>query len=285
MSRHPGWPRRSRSCCPADRRAGRQAHAVLGAPAWYRPVHRHRGPRRVPPAHLPQGQPWQGHPTCPAGQFSTVRPHPATTAVRERGEPARPRAGHHQGRAQRQDGPAAGRWHSPGQNARQVHILTGRQAGDLPAADVIYRIGSRWREENYFPLRPRSLRPGRTEQLRRHRRGPRTARSPARQREESGRRRQDREQKKNLAAAEAARDAKLHRPAQPAPGQPAVVITDQMLAKLDVPGSPPHAASSKTPRPRPRPSPPRSRCQSTTPNMVRLDTETKLITHAIRMAA
>src|SRR5271166_6453896 len=33
---------------------------------------------------------------------------------------------------------------------RQVHILTSRQAGGLPAADVIYRMGSRWREENYF---------------------------------------------------------------------------------------------------------------------------------------
>src|SRR6266851_2132492 len=33
---------------------------------------------------------------------------------------------------------------------RQVHILTTRLAADLPAAAVIYRMTSRWREENYF---------------------------------------------------------------------------------------------------------------------------------------
>src|SRR5271166_241479 len=35
-------------------------------------------------------------------------------------------------------------------DTRQVHILTTRPAGDLPAAGVIYRMTSRWREENYF---------------------------------------------------------------------------------------------------------------------------------------
>src|SRR6266849_3389348 len=33
---------------------------------------------------------------------------------------------------------------------RQVHILTSRDAAALPAAAVIYRMTSRWREENYF---------------------------------------------------------------------------------------------------------------------------------------
>ena len=33
---------------------------------------------------------------------------------------------------------------------RQVHILTTRGAGDLPAAGVACRMASRWREENYF---------------------------------------------------------------------------------------------------------------------------------------
>src|SRR5208283_1845998 len=33
---------------------------------------------------------------------------------------------------------------------RQVHVLTDRQAGDLPGPEVIYKMGSRWREENYF---------------------------------------------------------------------------------------------------------------------------------------
>jgi hypothetical protein len=36
-----------------------------------------------------------------------------------------------------------------GQDAtRQIHILTTR--GDLPVEQVIYRMGSRWRQENYF---------------------------------------------------------------------------------------------------------------------------------------
>src|SRR5271157_879723 len=33
---------------------------------------------------------------------------------------------------------------------RQVHILTTRDAAALPAAAVVYRMTSRWREENYF---------------------------------------------------------------------------------------------------------------------------------------
>ena len=35
-------------------------------------------------------------------------------------------------------------------DTRQVRILTTRPAADLPAAAVIYRMTSRWREENYF---------------------------------------------------------------------------------------------------------------------------------------
>jgi hypothetical protein len=33
-------------------------------------------------------------------------------------------------------------------STRQIHILTTR--GDLPAEQVIYRMGSRWRQESYF---------------------------------------------------------------------------------------------------------------------------------------
>ena len=35
-------------------------------------------------------------------------------------------------------------------DTRQVHILTTRPAAALPAAGVVYRMTSRWREENYF---------------------------------------------------------------------------------------------------------------------------------------
>jgi hypothetical protein len=37
-----------------------------------------------------------------------------------------------------------------GDTSRQVHILTTRPAGDLPAPGVIYRMTCRWREESYF---------------------------------------------------------------------------------------------------------------------------------------
>jgi hypothetical protein len=35
-------------------------------------------------------------------------------------------------------------------DTRQVNVLTTRPAAALPAAGVIYRMTSRWREENYF---------------------------------------------------------------------------------------------------------------------------------------
>jgi transposase len=41
-----------------------------------------------------------------------------------------------------------GRQEHPQALTRQIHILTTR--GDLPAEQVIYRMGSRWRQENYF---------------------------------------------------------------------------------------------------------------------------------------
>jgi hypothetical protein len=41
-----------------------------------------------------------------------------------------------------------GRQAHPAASTRQIHILTTR--GDLPVEQVIYRMGSRWRQENYF---------------------------------------------------------------------------------------------------------------------------------------
>jgi len=41
-----------------------------------------------------------------------------------------------------------GRQEHPAAWTRQIHILTTR--GDLPVEQVIYRMGSRWRQENYF---------------------------------------------------------------------------------------------------------------------------------------
>src|ERR1019366_1074340 len=52
-------------------------------------------------------------------------------------------------------------------STRQIHILTTR--GDLPVEQVIYRMGSRWRQE-LLPLRPDALRPRLPRRVR-HRRG------------------------------------------------------------------------------------------------------------------
>jgi hypothetical protein len=41
-----------------------------------------------------------------------------------------------------------GRQEHPAASTRQIHILTTR--ADLPVEQVIYRMGSRWRQENYF---------------------------------------------------------------------------------------------------------------------------------------
>ena len=265
----------------ADRRAGPQAHAVLRPRRLVPgPVRRHH-PRRVPPAHLPQGQPRQGHPqTCPPTS-SASSATPATTA-----------------------GPASTSWPSPPSSwpspkasakgrrctlrqvtrldkGRQVHVLTDRQAGDLPAADVIYRMGSRWREENYFrygrahfaldALDTYAVTPEDPD-----RKVPNPAKKTAAAAVKTA--------KKNLAAAQAARDAKLTALRSPAPGQPAVLITNQMLAKLDAPVA---AARRKLEdaQAAARAIPAKIPLSEHNPDMVRLDTETKLITHAIRMAA
>ena len=164
---------------------------------------------------------------------------------------------------------------------RQVHILTDRQPGDLPGADVIYRMGSRWREENYFrygrehfaldALDSYAVTPEDPD-----RKVPNPAKKTAAAAVKAA--------KKDLAAAQATRDDRLTALRSPAPGQPAVLITNQMLAKLDAPVAAARrklqdaqAAAKATPAKIP--------LSQHNPGMVRLDTETKLITHAIRMAA
>jgi len=164
---------------------------------------------------------------------------------------------------------------------RQVHILTDREPGDLPGADVIYRMGSRWREENYFrygrehfaldALDSYAVTPEDPD-----RKVPNPAKKTAAAAVKAA--------KKDLAATQATRDGRLTALRSPAPGQPAVLITNQMLAKLDAPVAAARrklqdaqAAAKATPAKIP--------LSQHNPGMVRLDTETKLITHAIRMAA
>jgi len=163
---------------------------------------------------------------------------------------------------------------------RQVHILTTREPGDLPAAGVIYRMTSRWREENYFRYARAHFAldaldsyaavpddPGRLV--------PNPAKKTAAAAVKNAR--------NTLTQAETAREQKLAALRHPAPGT-STVITNKMLARLERPVQAAHreleaarAAAKATPAKIP--------LSRHNPGQVRLDTETKLITHAIRMAA
>ena len=165
-------------------------------------------------------------------------------------------------------------------DTRQVRILTTRPAAALPAAAVIYRMTSRWREENYFrygrahfalyALDTYATTPEDPARL-----VPNPAKKTAAAAVKAAR--------KTLTSAETARQDKLTAMRSPAPGQ-AVIITNEMLARLDVPVDAAHrdlqAAQAAA-----RAIPAKIPLSEHNPHMVRLDTETKLITHAIRMAA
>jgi hypothetical protein len=163
---------------------------------------------------------------------------------------------------------------------RQVYVLTDRQAGDLPGPEVIYRMGSRWREENYFrygrahfaldALDTYAVTPEDPD-----RKVPNPAKKKAAAAVKTA--------KKNLADAQVAREAKLTALRNPAPGQE-TLITNQALARLDTPVT---AARRKLEdaQAAARATPAKIPLSEHNPDMVRLDTETKLITHAIRMAA
>ena len=161
---------------------------------------------------------------------------------------------------------------------RQVHTLTSR--ADLDAGQVCWRMSSRWREENYF-------RYARTwfalDALDSYAAGPddpdRMVPSPAKRAAAARGRAAD----AALTAAEADRDAALLALRSPAPGQP-VLITNQMINALNAPVEAAwdeldaaQDAAAATPG--------RIRLGDLSPDMMRLDTETKQITHAIRMAA
>ena len=163
---------------------------------------------------------------------------------------------------------------------RQVHILTTRPAAMLPPAAVIYRMTSRWREENYFrygrahfaldALDTYAITPEDPARM-----VPDPAKKTAAAAVKTA--------KKTLAAAEAARQEKLAALRSPAPGT-STVITNQVLAKLDAPvtAARQHLDAAKTAA---KAIPAKIPLAKHNPDLVKLDTETKLITHAIRMAA
>ena len=165
-----------------------------------------------------------------------------------------------------------------GGGTRQIHALTSRT--DLAAGEVCWRLTSRWREENYF-------RYARThfalDALDSHAATPddpdRKVPNPARKAAAA----QVRHAEILAAAAQAQRDASLAALRNPPPGQP-VTITNQMINALDTPAE---AAWQELQAAQDAAAavPARIRLGEIAPDMVRLETEVKQITHAIRMAA
>ena len=161
---------------------------------------------------------------------------------------------------------------------RQIHALTSRD--DLPPGEVCWRLSSRWREENYFryartrfaldALDSYAAAPDDPDRM-----VPNPARKTAAARV--------RHAEAAAQAAETARDAALLQLRSPAPGQ-AAYLSNQVINALAVPveaawheldeaGQAATAIPARTP------------LGTLTPDMARLDAETKQITHAIRMAA
>ena len=165
-------------------------------------------------------------------------------------------------------------------DTRQVRILTTRPAAALPAAAVIYRMTSRWREENYFRYGRAHFALDALDSYAVTAEDPaRTVPDPAKKTAAAA----VRTARKTLATAETARQDKLAALRSPAPGTSAV-ITNQILARLDAPVTAARrdlAAAQAAARAIPAKIP----LSEHNPAMVKLDTETKLITHAIRMAA
>jgi hypothetical protein len=161
---------------------------------------------------------------------------------------------------------------------RQVHILTSRD--DLPAGEVCWRMSSRWREENYFRYARTHFALDALDSYAAAADDPdRLVPSPAKKAAAARVRRAE----AAIGAAEAGRDASLLELRSPAPGH-AALLTNQQVNKLNAPVRAAYdeleaaeAAAAATPA--------RVRLGDLAPDMVRLDAETKQITHAIRMAA
>ena len=161
---------------------------------------------------------------------------------------------------------------------RQMHILTTR--GDLPAAEIRYRMGSRWRQENHYryarihfdldshdSYRARDDDPTRMV--------PNPAKKPAYQHVEKVRR--------ALYSAETTRDRELLAASTPAPGH-TTVITNTMLITINTDVHTAHHALD-TALAAHQQIPARLPLAQVNPGQQVLDTETKLIHHAIRIAA
>src|SRR6478736_4472024 len=161
---------------------------------------------------------------------------------------------------------------------RQMHILTTRR--DLPAAEIRYRLGSRWRQENHyryarihFDLDSHDT--YRTGEDDRTRMVPNPAKKPAYQQVEKARR--------ALHSAETTRDRELLAASTPPPGV-TTVITNEMIDTIntDVHAAEATLDAALTEH---QAIPARLPLAEVHPGQQVLDTETKLIHHAIRIAA
>jgi hypothetical protein len=161
---------------------------------------------------------------------------------------------------------------------RQMHILTTLR--DLPAAEIRYRMGSRWRQENHyryarihFDLDSHDT--YRTADDDQTRTVPNPAKKPAYQQVENARR--------ALHSAETLRDRELLAASSPPPGA-TTVLTNTMIDTINADT---HAAEATLDAALAAHQviPARLPLAEVNPDQQVLDTETKLIHHAIRIAA
>jgi hypothetical protein len=161
---------------------------------------------------------------------------------------------------------------------RQIHALTSRT--DLPPGEVCWRLSARWREENYFryartrfaldALDCYAASPDDPDRM-----VPNPAKKAAAARIRAA--------EAAARAAETARDAALLQLRSPAPGQ-AAYLTNQVINALDAPVEAAWRELDEADQVAAA-TPARVPLGALAPDMVRLDAETKQITHAIRMAA
>ena len=161
---------------------------------------------------------------------------------------------------------------------RQMHILTTR--ADLPAAEIRYRMGSRWRQENHYRYARihfdldshdtyRATDDDPTRMV------PNPAKKPAYRDVEKARR--------ALHSAETASDAALLAAHSPQPGT-SVVLTNEMINTINTEVHTTEAALDAAIAAH-QAIPARIPLSQVNPGQQVLDTETKLIHHAIRIAA
>src|SRR6266545_2752025 len=163
---------------------------------------------------------------------------------------------------------------------RQVHILATIGASQLPAPGIVYRMTGRWREENWFrygrahfaldSLDSYAVTPDDPARM-----VPNPAKKTAAAAVKAAR--------KALADAEAARQRKLDQLRSPAPGSQ-IVITNAMLARLDVPAGAARR-SLQAAQAEAKATPAKIPLREHNPDLIRLETQAKLITHAVKMAA